>query len=168
LIYASLGTLQNRIAGMFRVIAEACEGLDAQLVISTGNGMAPEALGKLPGNPVVVSYAPQLDLLRRSILAVTHAGLNTVLEALSTGLPMVAIPVTNDQPGIAARIAWIGAGEAIPNKNVTLQALRAAVVRVRLDPSYRAAAERVRDAIQTGGGAPRAAELIEHTLGLRT
>jgi MGT family glycosyltransferase len=168
LIYASLGTLQNRITGMFQVIAEACDGLDAQLVISTGNGMAPEALGKLPGDPIVVSYAPQLDLLRRATLAVTHAGLNTILEALSTGLPMVAIPVTNDQPGIAARIAWIGAGEAIPNKNVTLQALRAAVVRVRSDPSYRAAAERVRDAIQTGGGAPRAAELIEHTLGLRT
>ena len=168
LIYASLGTLQNRIAGMFRVIAEACEGLDAQLVISTGNGMSPEALGKLPGDPIVVSYAPQLDLLRRSTLAVTHAGLNTVLEALSTGVPMVAIPVTNDQPGIAARIAWIGAGEAIPNKNVTLQALRAAVVRVRSDPSYRAAAERVRGAIKTGGGALRAAELIEHTLGLRT
>lgn len=168
LIYASLGTLQNRISGVFRVIAEACDGLDAQLVISTGNGISPAALGKLPGHPVVVSYAPQLDLLRRATLAVTHAGLNTVLEALSTGLPMVAIPVTNDQPGIAARIAWIGAGEAIAYKHLTLQALRAAVVRVRSDPSYRAAAERVRDAIQTGGGAPRAAELIEHTLGLRT
>jgi zeaxanthin glucosyltransferase len=168
LIYASLGTLQNRIAGMFRVIAEACDGLDAQVVISTGNGMSPETLGKLPGDPIVVSYAPQLNLLRRATLAVTHAGLNTVLEALSTGLPMVAIPVTNDQPGVAARIAWIGAGEAIPIKNVTLQALRAAVVRVRSNPSYRAAAERVRDAIKTGGGAPRAAELIEHALGLRT
>lgn len=168
LIYASLGTLVNRVAGMFRVIAEACDGLDAQLVISTGNGMSPEALGKLPGDPIVVSYAPQLDLLRRATLAVTHAGLNTVLEALSTGLPLVAIPVTNDQPGIASRVAWIGAGETIANKPVTPQALRAAVVRVRSDPSYRAAAERVRDAIQAGGGAPRAAELIEQSLGLGT
>lgn len=168
LIYASLGTLQNRIAGMFQVIAEACDGLDAQLVISTGNGMSPDALGTLPGNPVVVSYAPQLDLLRRSTLAVTHAGLNTVLEALSTGLPMVAIPVTNDQPGVAARVAWIGAGEAIAYKHVTLQALRAAVVHVRSNPSYRAAAERVRDAIHASGGAARAAELIEHSLALRT
>ncbi|MFZ3015175.1 MAG: nucleotide disphospho-sugar-binding domain-containing protein, partial [Nitrospira sp.] len=116
----------------------------------------------------VVSYAPQLDLLRRATLAVTHAGLNTVLDAMATGTPLVAVPVTNEQPGIAARIAWIGAGEAIPNKNVTLQTLRAAVVRVRSNPSYRAAAEQVRDAIKTGGGAPRAAELIEHALGLRT
>jgi MGT family glycosyltransferase len=166
LIYASLGTLQNRIAGMFRVIAEACEGLNAQLVMSTGNGVAPEALGELPGNPVVVSYAPQVDLLRRSTVAVTHAGLNTVLEALGTGLPMVAVPVTNDQPGIAARVAWVGAGEAIAYKHVTPQTLRAAVVRVRSDPSYRTAAEQVRDSIQTGGGAPRAAELIEQSLGL--
>lgn len=68
--------------------------------------------------------------------------------------------------GLPARIAWIGAGEAIPIKDVAFQALRAAVVRVRSDPSYRAAAERVRDAIQTGGGAPRAAELIEQRLSL--
>ena len=168
LIYASLGTLVNRVAGMFRVIAEACDGLDAQLVISTGNGMSPEALGKLPGDPIVVLYAPQLELLRRATLAVTHAGPNTVLEALSVGLPMVAIPVTNDQPGTAARIAWIGVGEAIAYKHVTLPTLRAAVVRVRSDPSYRAAAERVRDAIEAGGGAPRAAELIEQRLGLGT
>ncbi|MBX3306472.1 MAG: hypothetical protein KF751_10535 [Nitrospira sp.] len=166
LIYASLGTLQNRIAGMFRVIAEACDGLDAQLVISTGNGIAPEALGQLPGNPLVVSYAPQLDLLRRAALAVTHAGLNTVLEALSTGLPLVAIPVTNDQPGIAARIAWIGAGEAIANKAVPCQTLRAAIIRVRSNPSYRVAAERVKKSILAGGGALRAAELVEQHLGL--
>lgn len=166
LIYASLGTLQNRVAKTFRVIAEACNGLDAQLVISTGHGVAPEALGELPGHPVVVSYAPQLDLLRRSTVAVTHAGLNTVLDALATGIPMVAVPVTNEQPGISARVGWVGAGEAFDYKHVTPQALRAAVLRVRSDPSYRAAAERVRDSIRAGGGAPRAAEMIEQSLGL--
>jgi UDP:flavonoid glycosyltransferase YjiC (YdhE family) len=87
LIYASLGTLQNRIAGTFGIIAQACSGLDTQLVISTGNVVAPEALSDLPGRPVVVPYAPQLELLRRAALAVTHAGLNTVLDALSAGVP---------------------------------------------------------------------------------
>ncbi len=168
LIYASLGTLQNRIAGLFRVIAEACNGLDAQLVISTGHGVTPEELGNLPGCPIVVAYAPQLELLRRSSLAITHAGLNTVLDAMATGTPLVAIPVTNEQPGIAARVAWIGAGEVIAHQHVTSQALRTAIIRVRSNPSYRAAAERVRDAIQAAGGAPRAAELIEHRLGLGT
>jgi zeaxanthin glucosyltransferase len=114
----------------------------------------------------VVSYAPQLDLLRRSTVAVTHAGLNTVLDALATGIPMVTVPVTNEQPGIAARVVWVGAGEAVAHKHLTPQALRAAVVRVRSDPSYRAAAELVRDSIRAGGGTPRAAELIEQSLGL--
>ncbi len=166
LIYASLGTLQNRIAGLFRVIAEACDGLDAQLVISTGHGVTPEELGNLPGCPIVVAYAPQLELLHRSTLAITHAGLNTVLDAMTTGTPLVAIPVTNEQPGIAARVAWIGAGEVIAHQHVTSQALRTAIIRVRSNPSYRAAAGRVRDAIRAAGGAPRAAELIEQRLGL--
>ena len=164
LIYASLGTLQNRVAGTFRIIAEACSGLDAQLVISTGNGVAPEALGDLPGRPVVVPYAPQLELLRRAALAVTHAGLNTVLDALSAGVPMVAIPVTNEQPGIAARIVWAGAGEAIALKRTTADRLRTLISKVRQDPAYRSAAERIRDSMRTSGGAPRAAEIIERIL----
>lgn len=165
LIYASMGTLQNRVAAAFRTIAEACAGLDAQLVISTGHGVAPEALGDLPGRPVVVSYAPQLELLRRASLAVTHAGLNTSLDALSLGVPMVAVPVTNEQPGIAARIAWAGAGEALPSLvRLTPETVRTAVTRVLQDPAYRLAAERVRSSIHEGGGAPRAAELIETEL----
>lgn len=168
LIYASLGTLQNRITETFRVIVEACDGLDAQLVLSTGRGVTPDKLGNLPGHPVVVDYAPQLELLRRSTLAVTHAGLNTVLDAMTTGTPLVAVPITNEQPGIAARVAWIGAGEVIANPQVTPQALRAVVARVRSNQSYRMAAERVRDAIEVAGGAPCAAELIEQRFALKT
>ena len=166
LIYASLGTLQNRVEGTFRTISDACDGLEAQLVISTGHGVTPETLGELPGHPIIVPYAPQLDLLSRSALAVTHAGLNTVLDSLSTGVPMVTIPITNEQPGIAARVAWAGAGENIIPKQLTPERLRAAVVRVRSDSSYRAAAEQIRKSIKAGGRAPRAAEMIEHSLEL--
>ncbi|WP_165227600.1 glycosyltransferase [Aquisphaera insulae] len=165
LIYASLGTLQNRVEDAFRTMARACDGLDAQLVISTGHGVPPEALGDLPGRPVVVSYAPQLELLGRAVLAITHAGLNTALDALSLGVPMVAVPVTNEQPGIAARIAWSGAGEALPSLDrVGPELMRSALTRVLHDPSYRQAAERIRSSIREAGGAPSAAEWIETEL----
>ena len=108
LIYASMGTIQNRLIGIFQNIAEACIGLDAQLVISLGGGVSPESLQILPGNPLLVKYAPQVELLRRANLTITHAGMNTVLESLLNGVPMVAIPITNDQPAIGARIAWTG------------------------------------------------------------
>jgi MGT family glycosyltransferase len=167
LIYASLGTLQNRTAGTFRTIAEACAGLDVQLVMSTGQGLAPEDLGELAGNPIVVVFAPQRELIRKAALAITHAGLNTVLEALSAGVPMVTVPITNDQPGIAARVAWTGAGEVLSPKNLTPGRLRALVTRVRKNKDYKDAAERMRQSIRTGGGAPRAAELIEQGLALQ-
>jgi zeaxanthin glucosyltransferase len=164
LIYASLGTLQNRIAGSFAAIAEACRELDAQLVMSTGRGVPPEALGRLAGDPLVVAYAPQRDLLAKAALAITHAGLNTVLDALSAGVPMVALPVANDQPGVAARVAWTGAGEVLPPGRASAGRLRPLVTRVLRDSAYRSAAERLRRAIQASGGAADAALLVENGL----
>ncbi|MET0218650.1 MAG: nucleotide disphospho-sugar-binding domain-containing protein, partial [Burkholderiales bacterium] len=86
------------------------------------------------------------------------------LDALSAGVPMVAIPVTNEQPGIAARIAWAGAGEAITLKQATPDRLCSLIRKVGRDPAYRSAAERIRDSMQSSGGAPRAAEIIERSL----
>jgi MGT family glycosyltransferase len=166
LIYASLGTLQNRAAATFRTIAKACTGLDVQLVMSTGRGLAPKNLGELSGRPIIVAYAPQVELIHRSALVITHAGLNTVLDALSVGVPMVAIPITNEQPGIAARVAWTGAGEALSAKRVTPKRLRSLVIRVWKEPSYRAASEHIRQSIQAGGGAPLAAKIIAESLAL--
>ena len=124
-----MGTLQNRSLEIFQCIAEACDGLDAQLVISLGGGSSPE-LQSLPGSPLVVEYAPQLELLKKATLTITHAGLNTVLESLSEGVPLVAIPITNDQPGVAARLAWTGAGEVVPLSGLSVPRLRAAIQQV--------------------------------------
>ena len=80
LIYASLGTLQNGSEAIFRTITDACAGLGVQLLISLGGGLDPARLGKLAGDPLVVRFAPQLEILKRAALVITHAGLNTVLE----------------------------------------------------------------------------------------
>lgn len=166
LVYASLGTLQNRVSTPYWMIAQACSFPDVQLVITTGRGIAPSTLEGLPGQPIVVSYAPQLELLSKATLAITHAGLNTALDALSVAVPMVAVPVTNEQPGIAARVVWSGAGEALPLRRATVETVRSAVERVLANPSHREAVKRIRASIQAGGGATRAAELIEqHVLG---
>ncbi len=164
LIYASMGTLQNRLLWVFQMIAGACMGLDAQLVISLGGGNSPESLPELPGNPLVVGYAPQLELLQKATLTITHAGMNTTLECLTNGVPMVAIPVTNDQPGIAARIAWTGAGEVLPLKKVNLKRLQKAVTRVLTEDSYKKNALRLQAAIRSAGGVSRAADIIEQVV----
>ena len=130
LIYASMGTVQNRLIGIFHKIASACEGLDAQLVLSLGGSASPESLPELPGNPLLVGYAPQLELLKKANLTITHAGMNTTLESLSNGVPMVAMPIANDQPGVAARIAWTGTGEVVPLSGLSVPRLKAAIQKV--------------------------------------
>lgn len=160
LVYASMGTLQNRQGEIFTKIAAACDGLGVQLVVSLGGGAKPEDLPPLPGGPIVVQFAPQLELLKRAKLCITHAGLNTTLESLSVGVPMVAIPITNDQPGVAARIAWTGCGELIEPKRLTPDRLRTLVRRVMNDSSYAQNARSLQAAIQRSGGAPGAAALV--------
>lgn len=164
LIYASMGTLQNRLIGVFETIAEACEKLDAQLVISLGGGISPESVPKFPGSPLVVGNAPQLELLQKASLTITHAGLNTALESISHGVPMVAIPIANDQPGVAARIVWTGCGEMIKHSSLNVPKLRSAIERVLTQESYRNNAVRLQTANQQAGGVVRASDIIEQVM----
>src|SRR5262249_19680081 len=127
LVYASMGTLQNRVLRTFRMIADACVGLDLQLVISLGGWQDPALLADLPGGPSGVGSAPQLDLIRHSALTISHGGLNTVLESLAWGVPMVVLPVTYDQPGVGARVEWAGVGRSIAVARLTFERLRVAV-----------------------------------------
>jgi zeaxanthin glucosyltransferase len=168
LIYASMGTLQNGSEGIFRTIAEACAGLDCQVLISLGGGLDPEGLGKLAGDPLVVSYAPQLEILKRAALVITHAGINTVLESLSEGVPLVAVPLAHDQPGMAARVKAHGACVVVPLRRLSSGRLRKAVKLVLEDATYRKAAQALQKTIRGMDGLGHAADLIEQILKLRS
>jgi zeaxanthin glucosyltransferase len=161
LIYASLGTIQNKIFWVFIQIAYACLGLDVQLVISLGGATEPEELGYVPGSPIVVKAAPQLALLERASLCITHAGMNTTLESLSNGVPMVAIPITNDQPAVAARIAWTKTGVVVDRNNCTVDRLKTAIVQVLSQPEYRQNALNLKAEIEQAGGVKKAADIVE-------
>lgn len=166
LIYASMGTLQNGLDGVYRIIADAVSGLKCQLVLRVGGAIARHSLDNLPPGTIVCYDAPQLELLKRAALCITHAGLNTTLEALAHGVPLVAIPITFDQPGVAARIAHSGAGRFVPFSRLSIPELRAAVASVLADPSYRAHAQRLQRSIARTNGVEMAADIIERKLGI--
>jgi MGT family glycosyltransferase len=169
LVYASLGTLQNRLVDMFVSIAEAVAPLDAQLVISLGAADQDVAslATRCPGDPVIVPVAPQLQLLDRATLAITHAGLNTALESLARGVPMVAIPITNDQPGVARRLEWLGVGEVVLPRQLTASRLRQSIERVLGDPGYRVRARGRAAEIASLDGVGRAADIVEEAFRTR-
>jgi MGT family glycosyltransferase len=161
LIYASLGSVLGNKADVFRCIAAASAGLNAQLVISRGGNGRAQDLIDLPGAPIVVDFAPQLDLLKRAAMCVTHAGMNTTLECLAEGVPMVAIPMVNDAPGVAARMAWHGCGEVVTSATRHKVVLRQKIRSVLEDGEYRQAASLMRAAIVRAGGVGRAADVLE-------
>jgi zeaxanthin glucosyltransferase len=162
LIYASLGTLVNGLEDVYKHILKAVEPLEeVQVVLSVGKNMDPENLGRIPSNTMVVRSAPQIELLKRAALCITHAGLNTALESLAHGVPMVAIPIGYDQPGVAARIAHQGAGEFIELDELTAEGLRELIEKVLQDPSYHARADYFQKVISKTRGLDVAANIIE-------
>src|SRR5215470_1464953 len=167
IVYASMGTLQNGLIDIFRSIAQTAVGLkELQFVLAVGGQLDPKQLGDVPANVVVVSHAPQIEILKRSSLCITHAGLNTALESLSNGVPMLALPITNDQPGVAARIAnkkvgvVISADQASPGNFVT------AIKRVLGDPAIRDNVRRVQKAIRGADGLAIGADTLERAFEL--
>lgn len=168
LIYASMGTMLNGSEQAFRMIVDAASGSDRQVVLSIGQHMDASKIDPVPQNTIVVNSAPQLDVLKKATLCITHAGLNTVLESLAQGVPLVAMPVGNDQPGVAARIRHTETGVFTPFHRVTATDLRAMVDTVLSDPMYRRNALRMQNAIQQTNGLQLAADLVEQAFGTRT
>jgi MGT family glycosyltransferase len=164
LIYASLGTLVNGLYDVYKHILKAVEPLeDIQVVLSVGKNISPDNLGPIPANTIVVRSAPQIELLKRAALCITHAGLNTTLESLAHGVPMVAIPIGYDQPGAAARIAHHGTGEFIEMDELTTDRLRGLIEKVLQNPSYRKRADYFQKVISKTRGLDFAADIIEKT-----
>ena len=162
LIYASMGTLVNGLEDVYKTILKTFSPMsDFQVVLSVGHNVSIDRLRPIPSNVIVVPSAPQLELLKRATLCITHAGLNTTLESLAKGVPMVAIPIGYDQPGTAARIAYHGAGEFIELEELTVDRLSALVRQVQTTPSYREKARYFQEIIAKTRGLDRAAEVIE-------
>ena len=169
MVYASMGTVQNGNADVFGAIAAAVskhKGL--QLVLAIGNVLRPEEIGPVPNNAIVVNNAPQLELLKKASVCITHAGFNTVLEALTEGVPQIAIPVTNEQPGIAARIAAKKTGKTTSLDGLDASNLLALLEEVLNNPIYRDNSRSIQKAIAKKNGLSVSADLLEQAFGLTT
>jgi MGT family glycosyltransferase len=164
-----MGTILNGQPEVFRTIAAAvAKHKGTQLVLSIGDQLQPEQIGPVPSNAIIVKRAPQLELLKLASVCITHSGLNTVLESLAQGVPQVAIPVTFDQPGIAARIAHHKTGVVMSLDKLTAAHLSSLLDEMLNDTTYRDNARQIQKAILKTNGLSVAADLVEQSLGVAT
>jgi len=168
LVYASMGTILNGRADVFRTIAAGVAmHKGTQLVLSIGDQLDLKEIGPVPSNTIIVNRAPQLELLKRASVCITHAGLNTVLESLAQGVPQLAIPVTFEQPGIAARIAAKKTGVTMSFADLTSKRLATLLEEVLTQPIYRENARKFQEIISKRNGLTMAADIIERAFGVK-
>ena len=151
LIYVSLGTVVNREVEPFlrlidgiKLINKSTSEKRYKFLMSVGdkthsNIQQLTASNKLelPGNLLVMPRVPQLDILKRASLFITHSGQGGTSEAIHYGVPMVCIPVMTDQPEVAYRVSdELGLGVQLNFDTFDGEAIKNAVLRVTGDKSY--------------------------------
>lgn len=161
-VYFTLGTVFNLESGdLFARVLAGLRDLEIDVVATVGRQIDPVELGPQPARVRVERYLPHSDVLPRCAAVVSHGGSGTVLGALAHGLPSVLLPMGADQPWNAARCEELGVGLVLDALRATPDDVRKAVSAVLDDPSYRAAAERVRDEIRALPGPEHAVRLLE-------
>ncbi|XP_045643205.1 UDP-glucuronosyltransferase 3A1-like isoform X1 [Ursus americanus] len=97
---------------------------------------------RLSANVKIVDWLPQSDLLAhpRIRLFVTHGGMNSIMEAIQHGVPMVGIPLFGDQPENLNRVEAKKFGVSIQLKQIKAETLALKMKQVIEDKRYKSAA----------------------------
>ena len=165
-VFASLGTLQGGRLRLFIRIARACRAVGAQLLVAHCGGLGARAEKALlqAGADWVTDFVPQHAALARADVLVTHAGLNTVMDALAAGVPMLALPIAFDQPGVAARVVHAGVGLRLTHALASAKDIERALRALLENNDFRQRAAVQGLAVKDAPGAQGAADLIECAL----
>ena len=109
-VYISMGTVNNDLMPFYKSCIDAFSGTDYQVIMSVGNLVSLNDFGKLPENISVYSNVDQIAVLEKADAFVSHAGMNSVSESLYFEVPLVLLPQTPEQNGVASRVCEFGAG----------------------------------------------------------
>lgn len=167
-IFASLGTLQGQRFSLFKRIARASRKVDAQLLIAHCGGLdaAQERALVKAGATWVTDFAPQAAVLARADAVVSHAGLNTVMDAILARTPILALPIAFDQPGAASRVCHADIGLCGSARLSSAATLARMLDQLLTQSRFATALDALAIAVEQAGGAPRAADIIEQALSL--
>jgi MGT family glycosyltransferase len=160
LLYISLGTLVNDRLAFYRRCLAVFGDQPWQVVLSLGERVTQEALGPLPSNVIVRPYVPQLALLQRARVFLTHGGTNSVMEALTFAVPLVVVARTPEHTITGRQVAKLGLGLTIEEDEPPARALLDAVTTVGSDAGIQNNVERMASILQHAGGQRTAAEAI--------
>jgi MGT family glycosyltransferase len=146
-----------------RMLRAALEGLAGEpvRVLATTNRRDPPVPIDVPPNARLVEWLSYAQTMPMCDAVISHAGHGTVVRALASGVPLVACPAAGDMSENAARVAWAGAGVALPRRLITPRGVRLAVRRLMADDRYARRARELRAWAERNDGAAAAAAEVE-------
>ncbi len=171
LVYCSLGTQSFREAqapALLRTIIAAvtCRP-DLCLVVACPAKFA-ESLSGVPERVIIVKHAPQLTLLRRARLAITHAGFNGVKECALFGVPQLVLPLSHDQPRNAALVERLGIGVALCPSELSAPRLLQAIDDIRANRELERRCHALRRHLEAENATPAALQFVDRLMLRRT
>ena len=151
-VYISFGTLMHADKRFWKKLIAAFAGKRVEVVCSVGSEKLVRALGDLPSNVRVFAKVPQLTLLCRAALFVTHGGMNSVNEALYYGVPMIVLPFGLDQPLVGRELQRRKLGRVIALRELTAARLWRTAKELLRDPEAREARLAIKRKARASGG----------------
>ena len=164
LIYISLGTVANTNIEFYKNCFEALGSReDLKVIMSAGKKINLDDLGQIPENFNVYSYVPQLEVLKKVDLFITHGGMNSSSEGLYNNVPLIVVPQFGDQPVVAKRVEELGAGVPLM-EDISPLAIENAVNKILSNDSYKENAKKIGDSLKECGGYEKAAQVIHEAI----
>ncbi|MEC1620868.1 macrolide family glycosyltransferase [Bacillus mojavensis] len=161
LMLISLGTAFNAWPEFYKMCIEAFRNSSWQVIMSVGKTIDPESLDEIPVNFTIRQSVPQLEVLAKADLFISHGGMNSTMEAMNAGVPLVVIPQMYEQELTAKRVDELGLGVYLPKEEVTVSRLQEAVQAVSGDQEVLSRVKNMQKDVKEAGGAERAAAEIE-------
>jgi UDP:flavonoid glycosyltransferase YjiC (YdhE family) len=114
---------------------------DWQLVLGTGANLSVTDFHSIPSNALLVNFVPQLEMLKRASIMITHGGFNSIKECIFFGVPMIVFPIIRDHPAITARVVYHGLGLRGNLQNASVEQIHQLIKRIDQDPSFKTRVE---------------------------
>jgi MGT family glycosyltransferase len=152
IIYISLGTINNNFSGFYQMCIQAFAETEYKVVMSVGTKCNITELGQIPDNFIVKQFVPQLEILKKSHIFISHSGFNSVSESLYYGVPLIVLPMVNDQYMVATRVTQLGAGIMLKMSEITDRQLIEAVEKIEFNDEYKTACERIGKSFRQADG----------------
>lgn len=161
LIYISMGTVNNDMMPLYKDCIKALMDTEYQVIMSVGNLVSLDDFGKLPDNISVFPQVDQIAVLKETDVFVSHCGMNSVNESLYFEVPLVMLPQTSEQSGVATRVSQVGAG--IQLNKINAVAIKTAIELLLTDMSYKDNAKKISQGFKNCAGPKGAADKILQT-----